>query len=258
MHIQVQKEHFSKIIRAISEFSLIQTGDNILIGLSGGKDSLLLTYLLKLVKERFHKNFHLAAITIDAQFSDDFPIHKLQKFCDDLQIQFYAHAVNIKELIANCDKNPCFTCAYFRRAAINNFAHKHGFNKVAYAHHHDDLTETFLLNLLQSGQLKTFLPKTYLSKTNVEVIRPLIYFREKEIIKAVETYGFTPIPSPCPYNGNTMRQEMKELVEKMTAKYPFFYDNLSAAVREDAVQALLPPLPSRQEMKIRYDNFKKI
>ena len=168
---------FSKIFRAVVEFELIDDGDKILIGVSGGKDSLLLTYALACLKRRTKKNFTLAALTIDPQFTDDFAakISRVKKFCNDLDIEHEVHRVNIAELIREqSNKSPCYTCAYFRRAAVNRRAVEIGANKVAYAHHLDDAVETFFMSLLSSGQLTTFQPKTYLDRTNITVIRPLM------------------------------------------------------------------------------------
>ena len=112
------------------------------------------------------------------------------------------------------------TCAYFRRAATNRTALELGFNKVAWAHHHDDAVETFFLNLVASGQLKTFLPVTPLSRTGLTLIRPLLYYREAEIISMVDELNLHPLKNPCPYDGHTKRQEAKELLRSLQASTP--------------------------------------
>ena len=128
-------------------------------------------------------------------------------------------------------------------------------NKVAYAHHHDDAVETFLMSLFYSGQLNTFRPKTYLDKTGITVIRPLVYFREQEIIDAIPLHGFTPIPSPCPHNGNTTRQAVKELIAHLSAENPNLYNHLAAGMREGALGELWPASKTRKEMEHTYRAF---
>ena len=166
---------FSKIFRAVVEFELIDEGDKILIGVSGGKDSLLLTYALACLKHRIKKNFSLVALTIDPKFSDDFgeKILAVKNFCNELGINHQVREIDIAGLIREQDnKSPCYTCAFFRRAVVNRCANELGANKVAYAHHLDDAVETFFMNLLSTGQLSTFRPKTFLDRSNITVIRP--------------------------------------------------------------------------------------
>lgn len=257
MKLQLPQLYFSRLMRAIVEFKLIEENDKILIGLSGGKDSIFLTYALAVMREKLKKNFSLAAITIDPMFTSDFSTKRIENFCQDLAIPFTSHKVNIAETIRQQNgKDPCFTCAFFRRGAINRFAVENGFNKIAYAHHNDDAVETFLMSLLYSGQLRTFLPKTYLDRTGLTVIRPLVYFRESELKDTVAIHGFTPVDSPCPLNGKTKRQEIKELIAKLTTTTPDLYSHLAAGMRENAVVELWPATLNRQELKKAYDTYR--
>ena len=256
MNINLPQSHFSRLMRAIVEFNLIEENDNILIGVSGGKDSIFLTYALAVMRQRLKKNFKIGALTINPMFTDDFDTSRIAAFCRDLSLPFYTHAVDIKGAIDKQNgKNPCFTCAYFRRGAINRFAKEHGYNKVAYAHHHDDAVETFLMSLFYSGQVKTFLPKTYLDHMDITVIRPLIYFREHEVRETVSIHGFKPIPSPCPLDGHTVRQEVKELIAKLNQDNPMLYEHLSAGMREGALGDLWPASKTRDQMKVIYDAY---
>lgn len=256
MKINLPQTHFSRLMRAIIEFNLIEDNDKILIGLSGGKDSLFLTYALAVMQKRLKKKFDLAVITIDPMFTNDFPLHKVADFCKSLNLSFHTQAVDIAETIREQDdKDPCFTCAFFRRGAINRFAKEYGYNKVAYAHHHDDAVETFLMSLLYSGQLKTFLPKTYLDRTGISVIRPLIYFRESDLKDTATIHGFMPIDSPCPFNGKTKRQEIKELIATLGEVNPMLYAHLGAGMRENAIIELWPPRQNRQQLKEKYDAY---
>ena len=250
---------FSKIFRAVVEFELIDDGDKILIGVSGGKDSLLLTYALACLKRRTKKNFTLAALTIDPQFTDDFAekISRVKKFCNDLDIEHEVHRVNIAELIREqSNKSPCYTCAYFRRAAVNRRAVEIGANKVAYAHHLDDAVETFFMSLLSSGQLTTFQPKTFLDRTNITVIRPLVYLRESEIENFSLERGLDVLKSPCPFDGNTNRQRVKNLIVELEKTFPDLFSHLAAAMRKDSIGELWDAPKTREQMRQTYFSFK--
>lgn len=258
MKFQLPQLYFSKLMRAITEFELIQDGDSILIGVSGGKDSIFLAYALAMMQQRLKKDFTLKAVTMNPMFNNDFELQlpKIQEFMDKLNIPFEHIDVDIAGTIeAQNGKDPCYTCAFFRRGAINRFAKEHNCNKIAYAHHHDDAVETFFMSLLYSGQLHTFTPKTYLDKTDLTVIRPLVYFREQEIIDAIQYHGFTPIPSPCPHDGHTIRQTVKELISEMGKDNPQLYSHLASAMRENAVGELWPASKNRKEMQKAYYSY---
>ena len=250
---------FSKIFRAVVEFELIDAGDKILIGISGGKDSLLLTYALACLKQRTKKNFSLAALTIDPKFSDDFgeKILAVKNFCNELGISHEVRELDIAGLIREQDnKSPCYTCAYFRRAAVNRRAVEIGANKVAYAHHLDDAVETFFMSLLSSGQLTTFQPKTFLDRTNVTVIRPLVYLRESEIENFSSERGLDVLKSPCPFDGNTNRQRVKNLIVELEKTFPDLFSHLAAAMRKDSIGELWDAPKTREQMRKTYFSFK--
>ncbi len=248
--------YFSRLCRAIIEFDMIQADDRILIGFSGGKDSTFLLYALACLRQYAKKPFTLAAFTMDPMFTSDFDTASLRAFCQTLDIPFYTDKVDIAGIIAAQDgKDPCFSCSFFRRGAINRFATENGYNKVAYAHHHDDAVETFFMGLLHSGQLKTFSPVTHLSRSGLSVIRPLIYFREHELKSATSIHGFKPIPSPCPLDGHTKRQDIKELIDKMGQESPALYSHLSAAMRQKESMQLWPEELSRDALKQKHIDF---
>ena len=249
-------EYAAPIWRALLEFDLISDNDRILIGLSGGKDSLFLTYALSLLRQYAPIRYDLAAITIDPSFTADFDLTVLEKFCAELDLPFFSHQVDIASAIEKSkNKSPCFTCAFFRRGAINRFAKENGFNKIAYAHHHDDAVETFFMELLCAGQLKTFLPKTYMDRTGLTIIRPLLYFREDQLAQTPNLHGYTPIESPCPFNGKTKRQEIKEMLAVMEQKTPGVYTHLASAMRSKEAAELWPPVPTRAELKVKHTAF---
>ena len=253
----LQKLIESKIMRALVEFDMIQDGDKILIGLSGGKDSLLLTYALANFRKLLARNFSISALTIDPNFTENFHSNAadLTKFCKSLDIEHKIHSVDIAGVIREQNKNPCFTCAYFRRAAINRIANEIGANKVAYAHHLDDAVETFFMSLLSSGQLTTFQPKTFLNRTNVTVIRPLIYLREFEIKNFIAEKNFEVLKSPCPIDGKTNRQTIKNLIVELEKTFPDLFDHLAAAMRKNSIGELWDAPKNRQQMRELYFSY---
>ncbi|HMM22516.1 MAG TPA: ATP-binding protein [Selenomonadales bacterium] len=256
MQHHLPQHYFSRLWRAIIEFDLIQENDKILVGLSGGKDSLFLTYALSIIRRHSPRPFEVAAITLDPMFTADFDTAPLAGFCAGLGVAFHATRANIAAAIENNNgKDPCFVCSYFRRAVINHFAVDHGFNKIAYAHHHDDAVETFLMGLLYTGQLKTFLPKTHLDRTGLTVIRPLVYFREKELRITPRLHGFTPLPSPCPLDGKTKRQEAKDMIREWGQTNKHVFSHLAAAMRESPATELWPAPLSRPSMKEKHHEF---
>ena len=258
MKINIPQIYFSKLMRAIVEFQMIDDGDRILIGVSGGKDSIFLCYALAIMRQRLHKEFSLGAVTINPQFDtpEGFDTERITEFCTKLGIPHEVVAVDIAGTIAaEPETNPCFTCAFFRRGAVNNYAVQHGYNKVAYAHHHDDAVETFLMSLFYSGQLTTFTPVTYLDRTKLTVIRPLVYFREQELRDAVQYHGFPPVKSPCPYDGHTIRQHIKELIPQLEKDIPHLYDHLAAGMRLGSLGELWPAAKNRAQMRETYYQY---
>lgn len=250
------QHYFSRILRCLIEFSMLSPGDRILIGLSGGKDSLFLTYALALMRPRLPIKIDLAAFTLDPGFTGEFPLEKLQDFCHRLGIPFYSQRADIWQIIEdNNQKDACFTCSFFRRGIVNRFARENGFNKVAYAHHQDDAVETFFMSQLCSGQLKTFAPVTHLEKTGLTVIRPLLYLREEEIRGTHKLFHLNPLESLCPLNGKTRRQSIKELIHNLRSLDSQVYDHLLSAMRQQGETDLWPPKLTRNEMKQLHDRF---
>ena len=250
---------FSKIFRAVVEFELIDDNDKILIGVSGGKDSLLLTYALACLKYRTKKNFTLAALTVDPKFDDNFgeKISRVKNFCNELGISHEVRTIDIAGLIRDQgDKSPCYTCAYFRRAVMNRAANELGANKVAYAHHLDDAVETFFMSLLSTGQLETFQPKTFLDRSNITVIRPLVYVREREVINFAAKHNLDVLKSPCPFDGATNRQRVKNLIADLSKDYPDLFNHLAAAIRKNSIGELWDAPKTRDDMRATYFTYK--
>jgi tRNA(Ile)-lysidine synthase TilS/MesJ len=164
------------------EFSMLGPGDRCLVGLSGGKDSAFLLYALAALRQTAPFQFDLAAATIDPMFDPNFPADRLRQLCESLGVPFFLEQSNFAQLaFAPSEQNPCPRCAYFRRGALNRIAKREGYNRLALAHHHDDAVETFLMSILYAGQIKTFTPVTQQERSELLVIRPLIYLRESQI-----------------------------------------------------------------------------
>ncbi|MGD8400238.1 MAG: tRNA 2-thiocytidine biosynthesis TtcA family protein [Bacillota bacterium] len=242
-----------KLLRAIREFGLIRPGDRVLVGFSGGKDSAFLLYALAILQKHRIIPFELGALTVDLGFARGYNPEKLRQFCNWLAVPFAVRATEIAKYAfgeAN-PEGPCAACSFLRRGALNRFARENGYNVVALAHHQDDVVETFLLSLIFSGQIKTFLPRTELERSGVTAVRPLVYFREAEIRDALPLTGFTPGPNPCPLDGKTKRAEIKKLIRNLTGHDPRIFSNLAAALREGRPLELWPAELTREELDKR-------
>ena len=207
-----------KIGRAISDFNLINDGDKILIGLSGGKDSLLLLHAMDEFSKRSPVKFDFAAITVKISGMN---LNELENYCAAKNIKYYVQNSDIMEVIKiRNEKSPCSLCANIRRGILSSFAHENNFNKLALGHSEDDAVETFFLNLFQTGRAKSFKPKSFMSRTCVSIIRPLILLSENAIIDEVKRLELPVLKTPCPYAHITKRQEMREMILNFKANTP--------------------------------------
>lgn len=233
------QEILSHLRRADKDFGLIAQGDKIAVGLSGGKDSLLLLNALASYQKFDSTNFELIAISIDCtDGKTDFS--RIQKFCNDLGVKFIIEPSNIFEVIFDIrkEKNPCSLCSKLRRGMLHTAAAREGCNKVALGHHGDDLVETFLLSLCYEGRLSTFTPSSYLDRTNVTIIRPLIYVTEKEILSFAT--NLPTLENPCPINHHTQREYMKNLIKKLDIEIPDARKRMLDAITSADRYNLLP------------------
>ena len=203
----------STVRRAVEDFNMIEDGDRIAVGLSGGKDSIAVLLALKNLSIFYPKKFEILAITIDMGMEgNDFS--SLKQLCEENNIEYVIEKTDIYEIVFNERKetNPCSLCAKMRRGALNTMAQKYNCNKIALGHHKDDVMETFLMSLLFEGRIHTFAPVTYLSRSDVHVIRPLVYTEECEIKRLMRKRNISIMKNKCPADGNTIRQDMKELI----------------------------------------------
>lgn len=225
------KHVLSALRRADEKFNLIENGDRICVGISGGKDSLLLLFALSIYKKFSKKDFYLLAITVHLGF-EPFDTSEIARFCNDLGIEYKVVKTDIGDVVFNVrkEKNPCSLCANMRRGALNGAASEAKCNKVALAHHADDAVETLFMSLFYEGRLNTLAPKTYLSRQDLAVIRPLLFVPE-EIMTSCARYNNLPVlKNPCPADGATKRTEMKDFLLGLEDKYPDLKKHLLSAL----------------------------
>ena len=222
--------------RAVDDYNMIEEGEKIAIGVSGGKDSLALLTAMATLRRFYPKKFDIVAITLDLGY-DTMDFSPIKKLCEEINVEYHIIKTHIKEVVFDIRKeeNPCSLCAKMRRGALNNAALELGCNKVALGHHNEDVTETFMLSLFYEGRLNTFAPVTYLDRRKVYLIRPLIYTPEA-LIKAYAKKAELPIvENSCPADGNTQRQEMKDLIGDLNKKYPGLKERIFGAVKRSAI-----------------------
>ncbi len=227
------------IRRACEDFHLIENGDIVAVGVSGGKDSLLLLYALSLYRKFAPQRFEVKALTLTMGL-EPFDTSKVAALCEKLGVEYIVRPTEIGRIIfeERHEKNPCSLCAKMRRGALNDLAKECGCNKVALGHHRDDALETLLLCLLHEGRIHTFHPKSYLSKADLTVIRPMVYLPEKHIIHVAREMQLPIIPSPCPANGATEREEMKYLLDSLCKLYPNAREMMLSALQNEAQYGL--------------------
>ena len=221
----------SKMRKAIEEYNMIDDGDKIAVCLSGGKDSITLLNALKALQRFYLKHFELIAISINPGF-EFFDTELLQKSCDELEIPLFIENSNIKEIVFDVrkEKNPCSLCANLRRGIINSIAIREGCNKIALGHNMDDVLETFLLNLLYTGSLSTFAPKSYMDRSKITLIRPLILLSEKDTRRYVKKNNKAIMPKVCPIDEHTKREDMKVQIFLWQKDIPMIRANLFGAI----------------------------
>lgn len=202
--------------RAVEDYGMIEAGDRICVGISGGKDSLALLVGLAGLKRFYEKTFELVALTVDMGF-DGVDYSGIEALCRELDVPYHVKKTELKTIIFDIrqEKNPCSLCAKMRRGIIHSTAKELGCNKVALGHHFDDVVETFMLNLFHEGRIGCFQPVTYLSRADITLIRPLLYMPEKDVRYFAGREQLPVVKSPCPADGHTEREEMKKLLDSM-------------------------------------------
>lgn len=217
--------------KAVDEYSMIQEGDHIAVGISGGKDSLTLLYALHGLKRFYPQKFELSAVTVDLGYEDcDFsPVKSL---CRELDVPYHIVKTDISRILfeERKESNPCSLCAKMRKGALNQAVKEMGCNKVAYAHHKDDIVETMMMSLIYEGHFYSFPPITHLDRTDLTVIRPLMYVSEADVKGFCNKYQLPVVKSPCPADGYTKRQYVKDLLRKLNQENPGVKERMFSAI----------------------------
>ncbi len=217
--------------KAVDEYALIDDGDKIAVGISGGKDSLTLLYALSELRKFYPKKFEVYALTVHLGI-EGMDFSEIGKLCDKLEVPYYIIETEINDIVFNIRKeaNPCALCAKLRKGAFNNKALELGCNKIAYAHHRDDVNETFMMSLIYEGRIHTFSPMSHLDRTNLTLIRPLLFAPEADVIGFAKRYKLPVVKNLCPADGVTKRQETKELIKQINSEAPGFHTRLFSAI----------------------------
>mgnify|MGYP000448892847 FL=1 len=211
----------SEVRKAVDDYHMIAEGDKIAVGISGGKDSLTLLYALSSLRRFYPHPFDLVAVTVDLGFAN-LDLTEIKKLCEKLEVPYTVVKTQIGQIVfeQRQENNPCALCAKMRKGALNEAMKQLGCNKIAYAHHMDDVVETMMLSLLYEGRFHTFSPVTYLDDTGLTVIRPLIYMKEADVIGFVRKYEVPVVKSPCPADGHTKREYVKQLLKQLNTENP--------------------------------------
>lgn len=233
------KEILGCIRRADQDFGMIEDGDRVAVGVSGGKDSLLLLYALSLYRRFSPHPFTLQAVTLTMGL-EPFDLSGVQALCDRLEVPYVVRETQIGRIVfeERREKNPCALCAKMRRGALNDLCRELGVTKLALGHHRDDALETLLMSMLYEGRIHTFQPVTHLTRSGTTQIRPMIYVSEKDVIHYVKALSLPVVPSPCPANGCTRREDMKALIDHICRSVPNAREQLLTALRNDEQYAL--------------------
>lgn len=217
--------------RCSDDYNMIKPGDRIGVGVSGGKDSLALLVFLSELKKYYPQPYHLEAITVDMGLNMDFS--PIQELCRRLDVPYSIVKTEIGPIIFDYrkEKNPCSMCAKMRRGALNQALLERGLNKLALGHHYDDAVETFFMSLLYEGRISCFQPVTELDRTGITQIRPMLYLHEKAIDSFVARQSLPVIENRCPVDKTTKREEIKELIYALSARYPDLKERVFGAMQ---------------------------
>lgn len=223
----------SLIRQAVDQYEMIEEGDHIAIGISGGKDSLTLLWGLAHLQKFYPKHFSLSAITVDMGI-DTMNLEPIKALCQEIQVPYEIVPTEIGKILFDIRKetNPCSLCAKLRKGALNQKALEMGCNKIAYAHHKDDLIETAMMSLLYEGRFYAFSPVTHLDRTDLTVIRPLMFVSEADVKGFRNKYQLPVCKNPCPMDGHTRREYVKNLIHTLNMENPGVKDRLFRAVIE--------------------------
>ncbi len=230
------KKILSRLRCAIDDYNMIQDGDKIAVGVSGGKDSLVALLAMKNLQRFYPKKFDLEAVTIDLGFPD-MDYGPIEKLCIEQEIPYHIEKTDIKQIVFDIRKeeNPCSLCAKLRRGAMCAVVKEKNIDKVVYGHHFDDVLNTYFLSLIYEGRINTFAPVTFLDKMQVTVLRPFIYVEEAEIKKYAQKMNLPIVKNSCPADKNTKRQYAHDLVWKLERENHGFRNRLFTAIQKSGI-----------------------
>lgn len=226
---------YSKVRQAVDAYQMIEDGDKIAIGISGGKDSLTLLYALAGMRKFYPKKYDVVAITVDTGVGNmDFS--KVKELCESLNVPYEIIPTQIFPiLMERQEKRMCPLCAKMRKGAFNEAALRLGCNKIAYAHHKDDVVETFLMSQVLEGRVHTFSPVTHLDGTELDLIRPPVYVTEAEVRGFMRRYQLPVVKNLCPVDGATKREAAKQMLAHMEEEFPKAKSRMFAAIQRDHI-----------------------
>ncbi len=232
----------SSVRKAVEDYDMISEGDRVAVGISGGKDSLVLLGALASLSRYYPKRFTVTGLTLDMGYKADYS--KIKEYCESFGVEHIVKYTNIAEIIFEDrkEKNPCSLCAKMRRGALNDFAIEQGCNKVALGHHNDDVLETFFLSMVYEGRINCFSPVTHLDRSGIYQIRPLIYAKEGDIKGVLKRHEVPVLKSNCPADGVTKRQEMKDLIAYINSNTNSgFKKRLFTAIKDSGIDGWSQP-----------------
>jgi tRNA(Ile)-lysidine synthase TilS/MesJ len=227
----------SYVRRAVDDYNMIEDGDKIAVGISGGKDSLALVLALKALQRFYPKHFEVVGVSVSLGF-EDMDFSPVKELCESVGVEYHVVETDIAEIIFNerKEKNPCSLCAKMRKGALNDKVEELGCNKVALGHNRDDVIETLLMSLLYEGRIHTFSPVTYLGKKRLTSIRPLIYAPEKDVIGFARKQQLPIVKNKCPADGNTRREDMKNRIASLKQDFDHLDEKLFGAIQRSAIE----------------------
>jgi len=228
--------------RADEDYHMIEDGDTVAVGISGGKDSMVLLYALHLYQNFCKVRYSVRAYTVDLGFTD-FDISVIEDYCASLEIPFTRIKTDIAKIVFDVrkEKNPCALCAKMRKGALFTRIKQDGMAKCVFGHHREDCLESLLMSMLYEGRMRTFKPNTFLDREGITLLRPLIYLPEKDIVSAAKRNSVPTSKNPCPASGVTKREEIKKLLAHMNASNPDASDKLLTALKNTAQYSLWDP-----------------
>ena len=226
------QEILGLVRRCVTDYDMIESGETVAVGVSGGKDSLVTLTALARLSKFYQKPFKVVAITVETGVPG-MSFDAVADYCAALGVEYIRVNVPIYEIVflERKEKNPCSLCAKLRRGALSTAMNEHGIKTIALGHHYDDAVETLLMNLLFEGRIGCFQPVTYLSRSDVTQIRPLLYVKEQQVRNVAAKLDLPIVHNPCPANGETRRQEVKELIESLSERYPDLKQKLFGAMQ---------------------------